>query len=94
LDLLDRGLAIFGLSFQRARVRELGSLTVVERAMAVTPVKVSGDPPEEIWELAKRRFEARIKRDFQAADKLREELAAKGWHVRDEGTGYVLEPLT
>jgi cysteinyl-tRNA synthetase len=65
LELLRRGLAIFGL----------GSLA--ERA----------EVPSEIAELAERRAAARGERDFEASDRLRDELAAAGWQMRDEPDG-------
>jgi cysteinyl-tRNA synthetase len=69
LDLLRRGLALFGL----------GSLAERETA------------PAEVEELAERRAAARRDRDFGAADRLRDELGAAGWEMRDEpGGGYTL----
>jgi cysteinyl-tRNA synthetase len=69
LDLLRRGLGIFGLE-------SLG-----ERDEA----------PAEVLALAERRLVARSKRDFESSDRLREELAALGWQMRDEPDGgYVL----
>jgi cysteinyl-tRNA synthetase len=69
LDLLRRGLTIFGL----------GSLG-------------DRDPvPGEVLELARRREEARAARDFNTADRLRDELARSGWEMRDEpGGGFKL----
>jgi cysteinyl-tRNA synthetase len=69
LDLLRRGLTIFGL----------GSLG--ER-----------DPvPAEVLELARSREEARAARDFDSADRLRDELARAGWEMRDEpGGGFTI----
>ncbi len=69
LDLLRRGLAIFGLE------------TLAERAVA----------PPEVHDLAERRAKARADRDFETSDRLRDELAALGWQMRDEpGGGYTL----
>jgi cysteinyl-tRNA synthetase len=69
LDLLRRGLKIFGL----------GSLGERE------PV------PAEVLELARRREEARAARDFEAADRLRDELVRDGWEMRDEpGGGFTI----
>jgi cysteinyl-tRNA synthetase len=72
LELLRRGLAIFGLE----------SLAEQEEA------------PPEILALAEERSRARAARDFDASDRLRDELAAAGWEMRDEpGGGYTLVPL-
>jgi cysteinyl-tRNA synthetase len=46
--------------------------------------------PAEIVELAERRVRARSERDFESADRLRGELDAAGWEMRDEPDGYVL----
>jgi cysteinyl-tRNA synthetase len=43
--------------------------------------------PEEIERLAAERQDARAARDFERADRLREELAARGWEIRDTAEG-------
>jgi cysteinyl-tRNA synthetase len=48
--------------------------------------------PPELVELAEQRLQARERRDFQASDRLRAELDAAGWVVRDEPDGYSLVP--
>ena len=50
------------------------------------------EAPAEVAELAERRREARYDRDFAGADRLRDEIAAAGWEVRDvaEPPGYRL----
>jgi cysteinyl-tRNA synthetase len=68
LELLQRGLAVFGLE------------SVAERAEA----------PPEFVELADRRLRARADRDFETSDRLRDELAAAGWEMRDHADGYDL----
>jgi cysteinyl-tRNA synthetase len=69
LELLRRGLAVFGLE----------SLAVREQV------------PAEVQEIAERRVRARAERDFETSDLLRDELAARGWQMRDEpGGGYTL----
>jgi cysteinyl-tRNA synthetase len=49
--------------------------------------------PEAVRELAGRRDAARAERDFAAADRLRDEIAAQGWEVRDGPGGFELLPL-
>src|SRR3954471_24958167 len=58
----------------------LGSLAEIE------------DAPAEVVELAEQRREARDSKDFAGADRLRDEIAAAGWEVRDvaEPPGYRL----
>ncbi|MFL5953226.1 MAG: cysteine--tRNA ligase [Gaiellaceae bacterium] len=68
LELLRRGLAVFGLE------------SLAERAAA----------PPEIVALAEERVQARAERDFEAADRLRDQLAAAGWEMRDRADGYDL----
>ena len=50
------------------------------------------DAPAELAELAEQRREARDAKDFTCADRLRDEIAAAGWEVRDvaEPPGYRL----
>jgi cysteinyl-tRNA synthetase len=50
-------------------------------------------PPDEVRQLAERREDARGARDFTVADRLREEIAALGWEVRDGPAGFELIPL-
>lgn len=50
------------------------------------------DVPAELRVLAERRAAARAARDFEAADALRQEIAAAGWTVQDEQGGWRLEP--
>jgi cysteinyl-tRNA synthetase len=69
LELLRRGLAVFGLD------------SLAEREEA----------PAEIAALAARRAEARAAKRFEESDRLRDQLAAAGWEMRDEpGGGYTL----
>jgi cysteinyl-tRNA synthetase len=48
--------------------------------------------PAEVDELARRRQDARAAGDFPASDRLRAEIEAAGWEVRDEANGYRLVP--
>jgi cysteinyl-tRNA synthetase len=43
--------------------------------------------PEEVERLAAEREEARVARDFERADRLRDELAERGWEIRDTADG-------
>ena len=51
-------------------------------------------PPPEARELAERRAAAREARDWAEADRLRDELRAMGWEVRDGPQGPELGPAT
>jgi cysteinyl-tRNA synthetase len=50
-------------------------------------LEAEDEAPEEIRELAARREQARGDRDFAAADRLRDELADRGWEIRDTPDG-------
>jgi cysteinyl-tRNA synthetase len=52
----------------------------------------SAQAPDSVTELARRRERARSKHDFEAADRLRDEIAALGWTVRDVQSGFELLP--
>jgi len=65
VDLLARGLGVFGLGVE------------TERAEA----------PAEVRALAERRQEARGRRDYGEADRLRGEIERLGWDVQDVGSG-------
>ena len=43
--------------------------------------------PEDVERLAAEREQARVARDFERADRLRDELAARGWEIRDTPAG-------
>ena len=51
------------------------------------------DAPPEVRELAERRAAARAAKDFELADRLRDELTTAGWAVEDGADGPVLRPL-
>ena len=46
-----------------------------------------GGPDAGAQELLERREQARAARDWAEADRIRDELAAQGWQVRDSATG-------
>jgi cysteinyl-tRNA synthetase len=48
--------------------------------------------PAEIQALAEQRRQARADHDFSTADRLRDEIAARGWEVRDVAGGFELVP--
>jgi hypothetical protein len=49
------------------------------------------DVPPTVEDVAQRRAEARVARDWPTADRLRGEIEAAGWRVIDSGTRYRLE---
>jgi cysteinyl-tRNA synthetase len=52
----------------------------------------SEEAPAELVELAERRSQVRAAGDFGEADRLREQIAAAGWEVRDVADGFQLVP--
>jgi cysteinyl-tRNA synthetase len=75
---LDNGERL-GAGRLREMLHALGLETVLERA--------DDEAPEEIERLAAEREAARGARDFERADRLREEIAERGWEVRDTAAG-------
>ena len=66
-------------------LREMLGVLGLESLLAAT-----AQAPEAVLELAERREHARFERDFAAADRLRDEIAALGWEVRDGPRGFEL----
>jgi cysteinyl-tRNA synthetase len=64
----------------------LGDLTALEAVG-----DVAGIDPEAVQLLA-HRDAARARRDFEAADRLRDELGERGWEIRDGPGGSELVP--
>jgi cysteinyl-tRNA synthetase len=52
------------------------------------------EAPAEVVELAERRQAARAARDFEEADRIRDEIEAAGWEARDAPDGFRLVPRT
>jgi cysteinyl-tRNA synthetase len=72
-----------------------GALAELRRGLDVFGLASLGerrDAPPEVVALADARSGARAARDFAEADRLRAEIEALGWDVRDAGDGYELVP--
>ena len=69
-------------------LREMLSVLGLERLLAAPR-----PAPDAVRELAEQRERARGERDFLTADRLREQIAARGWEVRDGPAGFELLPL-
>jgi cysteinyl-tRNA synthetase len=66
---------------------------LLRRALSVFGLASLAEPdeaPDGLVELARRRQAARLERDFELADRLRSEIEAAGWEVRDDDGGYSL----
>jgi cysteinyl-tRNA synthetase len=70
-----------------ADLREMLGVLALENLLEAE----AGAPPEVV-ELARRRQEARAAKDFASADRLRDEIAAAGYVVRDGPGGFELTP--
>jgi len=71
-----------------SHLREMLGVLGLESLLAA-----AAQAPSAVRELAAQREHARSTRDFAAADRLREEIAAAGWEVRDGAGGFELIPL-
>jgi cysteinyl-tRNA synthetase len=58
-------------------------------AAVQTPAEES--PSDEVLALLEQRKQARASKDFAASDRLRDEIAALGWKVKDSKEGQQLE---
>src|SRR5581483_9703704 len=77
------------------RWRAGGALGSVRRGLELFGLAALAErieAPAEVAELAGRRAAARAAGDFAESDRLREEIAALGWEVRDVADGFQLVP--
>jgi cysteinyl-tRNA synthetase len=88
---LQQGLSVFGLSTESEdkQVRAGDRIRLSDTARVSTIV---GSAPLEVRELAEQRDDARQRRDFPEADRLRAEIEEAGWEVQDVPDGYRLIP--
>lgn len=79
---LDRGI-------EPARARAwLNWWERINRVLALAPVEE--ETPAEIQQLAEERTQARLAKNWQKSDKLRDAIQAQGWAVRDTKEGQVV----
>ena len=57
------------------------------------PEEETIDVPAEIQEKAQQRWDAKLAKDWAAADALRDELTAAGWQIKDAKDGFEVVPL-
>ena len=71
--------------------RALAWLTWWQRINQVLALEAEEEElPEEIVRMAEGRRHARLARDWQKSDELRDALQARGWEVRDTKDGQVV----
>ncbi len=75
-----------------ASARKLGLLRRGLGVFSLGSLGEDAEAPAEITALAEARVAARGAKDFAEADRLRDEIAAAGWEMRDEAGGYSLVP--
>jgi cysteinyl-tRNA synthetase len=77
-----------------------GALAELRRGLAVFGLGELADGvevPDDVVALARSRADARAARDFAESDRIRDEIAASGWEVRDvqgSADGFELVPLS
>jgi cysteinyl-tRNA synthetase len=71
-----------------------GQLDLLKEALGILGLASLSEPepaPPEVVELAEARVAARVGRDFEEADRIREQIEAAGWEMRDRSTRrYIL----
>lgn len=86
------GLKIFTSKNAATGTNAAGTGTA-ENSVVTAGTPAASTVPEEISALAERRREAKLAKNWSEADRLRAELAAKGWKILDKKDGYALEKL-
>ena len=71
---------------------QLDNLTEALEIFGLKSLSEPEPPPEELVALANARVAAREAGDYEEADRLRAEITAAGWEMRDRIGGYVLRP--
>jgi cysteinyl-tRNA synthetase len=71
-----------------AHLREMLAVLALDNLL-----EAAEGPPPQLLELAERRTQARAARDFAEADRLRDEVRAAGWEIRDGPAGPELVPV-
>jgi cysteinyl-tRNA synthetase len=83
----------FNTAAALAVMHEWRDHVLLRRALAVFGLESLAqheDAPAEVVALAESRVAARTGQDFAEADRLRDEIEAAGWDVRDEADGFRL----
>ena len=71
-------------------VQALDALTYIDRVLGVRHADILA-PPADVVRLAQARREARQRKDWAEADRLRREVEAQGWVIQDAPDGFKLK---
>jgi cysteinyl-tRNA synthetase len=82
--------AALALAHEWARAGALAELRRLLEVFGLETLGESEHAPADVVSLAERRQEARERHDFDDADRLRDEIHARGWEVRDVAAGFEL----
>jgi cysteinyl-tRNA synthetase len=85
-------LAAGSLSAAAARVVREGVGTMIHILGLDAVAETTTDIPEDVLRMAAERHESRVAKDYAAADRLRDEIVARGYEVRDAAGGYKVVP--
>lgn len=74
----------------------LDALRAINDVLAVVTIgaRPAVEIPADIRELAEQRWSARTAKNWAESDRLRDELTARGWTMKDGKDGYTLEPVS
>jgi cysteinyl-tRNA synthetase len=73
-----------------ASERQLGLLSRALKIFGLASLAHRADAPPDVLAMRERRDAARRNRDFAQADKIRADIEAAGWDVRDDPSGASL----
>ncbi len=73
---------------------KIGTIKKMDQVFGLRLLEVERvEVPDDVRELAEERDVTRKSGDYKKSDKLRDEIAAKGWSVKDGKDGFLLERL-
>jgi cysteinyl-tRNA synthetase len=73
---------------------KIGTIKKMDQVFGLRLLEVDRvEVPDDVREIAEEREKARAAKDWAKSDKLRDEIAAKGWSVKDGKDGFELEEI-
>ena len=94
---LEKALAAGSLKEEEMDAARTGLAVIVQAFGWIIPEVAeeagnAADVPAEIAQMAEQRWAAKQEKNWQESDRLRDELAAAGWTIKDTADGYEVEP--